>query len=160
MTHQDTEVREITRALEVALQPAEMAQVAKEAGAVDAELKSEQEKFKAVKKEWKARLDGIEARRDQLLEQANTGTKTEQVKCSMEMNYSANTVTIKTPEGYVVEERPMTHAERQSNMPFADERPEPEEEEESPEPGSDEQRQDIADTIRAEQSKNKPSLTG
>lgn len=159
LTHYETETREVTRALEINLQPHEFAQLGKEAADIAADINSTEDEFKKIKTEWSGRLSEKRNHLDETLESIRHGKKTEQVECVLELNYQANSVTTRRKDtGEMVEERAMTFEERQKTMEFkeADEIHDAEEDEE---PLDEEgKRQDIAETILEEMKATKPSL--
>jgi hypothetical protein len=83
------------------------------------EIAQAEDELKAVKSQFKSRIDAAEARRNDFASIINAGHQQRQVECHLVKDFAANTITlIRLDTGEVVRTRTMTAAEKQRGLAF------------------------------------------
>ncbi len=111
------EKREIkAKELEFTLTEGETAKMGKKTATLGGEILDLENRFQSVKKDWKARIEGKKADFQRLLTTILSGKEVRTVDCEERRDYNDFSISYWVNEK-MVETRPMTHEERQPELP-------------------------------------------
>lgn len=114
-----TETTTIVEILPVPLTDAEHKEISKMMAAANQEIVQAEIELKAVKTQYKSRMESAEARRQEYSDIINAGHRQRQVECHLVKDFTTNTITlIRLDTGEIVRTRTMTTAERQRGLDF------------------------------------------
>jgi len=115
-----TQQRMVTHHLRVELTEDQIRKFADEAAHCDKEISDVTAAFEAVKKQHKAELEELEARRKKLLSKVRDKSEYQDVECTVFSNYElGNVTTIRNDTRETVSERAMLNEERQTSLPLS-----------------------------------------
>ena len=116
-----------TRPLRCVLTDAERIAAGRKLAEKCAELQRTEEERKSVASEYKARLDRMTAERNELADKVTSGEEVRRVACELVLDYDKLTAQcIREDTGEIIEERPLSEAEKQMQLPFDEATPAPE----------------------------------
>jgi len=116
-----------TRPLRCVLTDAERIAAGRKLAEKCAELQRTEEERKSVASEYKAKLDRMTAERNELADRVTSGEEVRRVACKLVLDYDSLTARcIREDTQEVIEERPLSDAEKQMQFPFDKAAPAPE----------------------------------
>lgn len=102
--------------LEFELDDTDIALLARKAAATQKEISDLEAQFQSLKDDWKARISSKEADVRDALKAISSGKQVKKVDCILRKDFNLFTVSF-VYNGKVIESRPMTHEERQPDLP-------------------------------------------
>ena len=113
------ETSTITKILPCPLTDAEHKEISKMMAAANQEIVQAEIELKAVKTQYKSRMESAEARRQEYSDIINAGHQQRQVECNLVKDFHHNTITLVRLDTYkIIRTRTMTAAEKQRGLNF------------------------------------------
>ena len=114
-----TETTTTTEILPVPLTDSEHKEISKMMAAANQEIVQAEIELKAVKTQYKSRMESAEARRQEYSDIINAGHQQRPVECHLVKDFTANTITlIRLDTGEIVRTRTMNATEKQRGLNF------------------------------------------
>jgi len=123
---EEMQERKFNRLMKVSFSPAEKIEMSEQIANAIRNLKKAQDDLASVAAQYKSEMKRFEAEITSLAEKVNSGWEMRSVECREIRDYNTGSIYIfRDDTEEVIEERAMTAAERQPELPFKEKEPEP-----------------------------------